>query len=192
EAERVFLSFVFKRGLHKLTFPITQIRDRINRISRIVPDNTGTLDKYQFAIEEIYPIEAELVFSQLSFLPWVIEKRIRNSVRLIESGILQDLGFRVPNPNDCIFTKFLVSHSDFRFSKFVRTHLECNGIETEQSYTPLSMREFNKVSRLVSTPNTDTFWKGAFCIPVNPLLSTEDIDRIVAILKSVKSQKFSK
>jgi dTDP-4-amino-4,6-dideoxygalactose transaminase len=181
---RIF-QYILKHGMHKVTFPIYSLMDAgrhlINskRNPKIKKDNNGA-----FSIEELDAIEAALVLSQMKFLPEIIEKRKQNALQLINSNVLQDLGFKIPDITDNIFTKFLVTHENPEISYHIRKTLINYGIETEQSYTPLALRDISQTARKIDTPNTDRYWKGAFSFPISPLLGPKDIDRMIHVLKT--------
>jgi dTDP-4-amino-4,6-dideoxygalactose transaminase len=184
-AKKRILRFIFKRSLARQTYPFYSLADAYHNFvysRQKTPKGKG--NNGYFCVEKIHPIEAALAQTQFKYIPEIIHKRQQNAKKLIDSNILQKLGFQIPDLKDNIFIKFLVTHEDPILSNRVRRYLIENGIETEQSYTPLTLRPLSKNARLIDTPNTDKFWKGAFSIPVNPLLETEDIDRIIQVLSN--------
>lgn len=190
EGNKRILQYIFKHGLNRISFPIYSILNAGKNVfyPRLSP-NSKRAKNYTFPIEEMDIIEAELALSQMKFFPEIIAKRRQNAVQLINSNVLQNLGFRIPTFDDNIFTKFLVSHENSDFSYHIRKTLIINGIETEDSYTPLSLRDISKTARKIDTSNTDRFWKGAFAIPVNPRLGPKDIDRIIHVLQKASVRK---
>lgn len=181
------LHYAYRYGLHNFTYPINRLIDAVHHRSKV---RIQSLEKNErngfYAVEEIDCIEAALILSQLKFIPELIEKRQRNATRIIQSNVLQNLGFILPEITDNIFVKFLVTHLDPDFSTFVRRVLSNAGIETEQSYTPLFIRPFFNSYKKVDTPITDQYWKGTFALPINPLIRIQAIDRMIHVLQTIK------
>jgi len=180
---RIFHYFL-KHGLHKISHPFYGIRDAVNhRFANRPSQNPDMWKNHAYPVEDMDSIESALALSQLKYLPEIIANRRQNAERLIVSDVLQNLGFRIPDSKNHLFTKFLVTHANAQVSMKVRNTLHEHGIETEQFYTPLNLRDIGKTARKVDTPNTDRFWKGAFAIPVNPWLGPQDMERIIHALK---------
>jgi dTDP-4-amino-4,6-dideoxygalactose transaminase len=185
ESNKRIFQFILKRGMHRVTFPVFSLINSGHNIAKAKYfTKRKDSENGSFNIERINPIEAALAQTQIEFVPEIIRKRQQNAYQIISSNVLQDLGFQIPDIPDNIFTKFLVTHENPEISYHVRKVLIQNGIETEQSYTPLSLRDLSKAARKIATPNTDKFWKGAFSIPINPLLNSEDIERIIYVLRN--------
>ncbi|MHC1783307.1 MAG: DegT/DnrJ/EryC1/StrS family aminotransferase [Anaerolineaceae bacterium] len=176
--------YIFEHGLQKITSPFRTLMKTSGALfrSRFLA-NRIRIKNHKYKIEDMDVIEAELARSQLKHIPIIIEKRKQNAAQLIESNVLQSLGFHIPDPKDNIFTKFLVSHEDPDFSLKIRKILLNHGIEVETSYTPLPLKNICPTARVISTPNTDRLWKSAFSIPINPRLGPKNIDRIIQTLK---------
>jgi dTDP-4-amino-4,6-dideoxygalactose transaminase len=154
------------------------------------PPEDNILKRFTFPVYRISDIEAALAWCQMHRYKEIIERRRSNAEALLASGALALTGLDLPEPNDHIFTKFLISTDKERGRAMdLREWLHASGIETELSYTPLHLRPAFSSFRRTSLPETEKRWMGAFSIPVNPRLSLKEVSRIISVVERFEKKR---
>jgi dTDP-4-amino-4,6-dideoxygalactose transaminase len=148
------------------------------------PPEDGSLKRFAYPVYRMSDLEAALAWCQMGRCQEIIDRRQSNAQTLLASGALAQTGLDLPNPEDHIFTKFLVSTATCQESAMaLRKLLYCHGIEPELSYTPLHLRKPFAGYRRTDMTETERRWHGAFAIPVNPRLSPRAMARIIRVTK---------
>jgi len=178
--------FLWRFGCQPVSSPL-QILGELFR-SRTRKSRPERLEKYQFAICQISPVEAALALCQIRRYEEINSRRRTNAEFLLSSSALNRLGFYLPDPGENIFTKFLVSSESPKLNSKVRQHLLSRGIQTEGSYTPLHLRNPFSNLRRTSLTRTEKIWRGAFSIPVSPRLGSREMSRIGLALKRIEER----
>ncbi len=142
------------------------------------------LQDFLFPVQQISGIEAAISLCQVKKFREVILKRQANAQSLLTSTALRGAGLDLPDPEDHIFTKFLVSSATSQEAAVaLRQLLHSHGIETELSYTPLHLRTPFAGYKHTDLTETERRWRGAFAIPVTPRLSPRDKARIIRVAR---------
>ncbi|TSA09136.1 MAG: hypothetical protein D4R73_07325 [Deltaproteobacteria bacterium] len=149
------------------------------------PPEDASLKRFAYPVYRMSDLEAALAWCQMGRYREIIDRRQSNAQTLLASGALAQTGLDLPNPEDHIFTKFLVSTATCPESAMaLRKLLYCHGIEPELSYTPLHLRKPFAGYRRTDMTETERRWQGAFAIPVNPRLSPRAMARIIRVTKN--------
>jgi len=132
-----------------------------------------------YRYNKMHPIDAKIVFLQLDKLESIMQKRIENAKTLIAALNGAHAGFSTPHTEGHVFTKLSVIAKDAQADARLREKLNKSGIEIEEMYTPLHLRDFGqKFSGKEDLSFCENTYKRVFNIPVRPNLSELQLNRI--------------
>jgi dTDP-4-amino-4,6-dideoxygalactose transaminase len=148
---------------------IVQVDDSVLNCARTSP--------YEFVF--MNPQDAMILVQQLKKIWDIINRRQRNAqIISISFASYPDL-FVTQSSHQHIYTKLCVILKDAQFCAKFRSFLAENGIETEEMYKPLHLREFGKPYQERALPNSESFYSLVTNIPVRPNLTQQELNRIV-------------
>lgn len=125
-------------------------------------------------------LDAQLIRHQLRRLSEVLALRARNA-RVLHEALGGQNGLAVPAAaGHHVWTKFTVVAATAAAAHRIRTRLSAAGIETEDMYTPLHLREFARAFASGPLPLTERMAPGAFNLPVRPHLDLAQIGYVAA------------
>jgi dTDP-4-amino-4,6-dideoxygalactose transaminase len=182
-------NFIYSYQFPRLKFLERCCRNILKR-SWKSPTEVVSPKRFTFPVYQISDIEAALSWCQMCHYQEIIERRQTHAEALLASWALAQTGLDLPEPNDHIFTKFLISTDKERGRAMdLREWLHASGIETELSYTPLHLRPAFSSFRRTSLPETEKRWMGAFSIPVNPRLNLKEVSRIISVVERFEKKR---
>ena len=180
------MKYMWWYGLQKISFPFSFVyKENMRRrylqgkfvrpVAPFVPYHIGDMD-------------ASIAHSLMKKWEVIVSRQQKNAVRLIESGVFEKVGFRVPGVSDHNFTKLMITTERSQAETVeIKKHLRHAGIEIETGYTPLHHQKKYQSYRKVDMPETEGIWQGAFWLPMSPDLSSSQLLRIEkAILQASK------
>jgi dTDP-4-amino-4,6-dideoxygalactose transaminase len=115
-------------------------------------------------------LDARLVRLQLGRLREVLARRAQHAAVLV-AALDGAAGLGVPGrPGNNVWTKFTVVAASAAEALRIRRRLSRAGVETEDMYTPLHLRDFARAYARGTLPVTERLAPGAFNLPVRPQL----------------------
>jgi dTDP-4-amino-4,6-dideoxygalactose transaminase len=129
------------------------------------------------------PLDALLLVQQIGKLDEIIEKRQRHAAKIITIlAKFSDL-FQFQDPTDHIYTKLSIIIKDKEILARFRSFMFENGIELENMYTPLHLRDFGRRFYRDSLEVTEQVYPLVVNIPVRPNLTENEVDRIAGLIE---------
>jgi dTDP-4-amino-4,6-dideoxygalactose transaminase len=181
EVKKRVLEFYTKYTGSKIKYGISLLCEVLE--NRLMPVNKTkyAISHYSYKVHALSDVEANVISLQMDKISSINEKRKKNACYIMNK--FKELNLRslhlLPETNN-VFTKMLVSFEGVNLIgkvKLFRRILRWNGIETENTYIPLHLREPFKIYRKTSMETAEALWKSAFCIPIRPDLVRQDFER---------------
>jgi dTDP-4-amino-4,6-dideoxygalactose transaminase len=142
------------------------------------------LDGYRYC--QMHPLDAALIDSQLKRLEHVIDKQKRYANDIIQSLKETPLHFHIQDNQAHSYTKLSVIFDDENDCRKLLESLNKEGIEIEEMYTPLHLRDFSKgFPTGENLFNSEKIYKNVFNIPVRPNLKRHDLQRIKNAIRRI-------
>jgi dTDP-4-amino-4,6-dideoxygalactose transaminase len=184
-ARHRLITFILRYCLQRWTFPFYCF---VNKINTILMPNLGTsLNQYGFPVYRISDVDAAWALLQVNQVDIIIKQRQANANFLLENSAVWASDLDLPDKSNNIFTKFLLgTGKNPKRARAIRNRLYSHGIETESSYTPLHLRAPFSQFRKTSMLETESRWLEAFSLPINPRLSSQDLNRIVTLISQMQ------
>lgn len=143
--------------------------------------------KSAYEYNRINPIDAKLALTQIKRLEFILERRALNAKNIIDALEKTTLQFSLQNKENNIYTKLSVIFTNKEDYSRLLGYFQKAGIQTEELYKPLHLREGVKYQQTIKLDNAERIYKYAFNIPARPNLSKKQIERIVKTVKNACS-----
>lgn len=131
------------------------------------------------------PLDAGLVRTQLRRLSSVLAARRANAERLIEA---LPRGVEVAGrSSEHVWTKFSVVVRTRNAASALRAALLRQGVETEDMYVPLHLRDVGRPWARGPLPESERLWERTFNLPVRPSLTSAQVVYIGARVRQAAS-----
>ncbi len=153
-------------------------------------NNSYHFHSEEFSLNRMGELEAEFVLGQLSRLEDRTKKRIMLGNLLFNKLLgLKHIRAGFSDPNNHLFFKFPIklSCSNLNDSEKLLSFLLKKGIESEPAYVPIHLRTQTKAY----APKIEENYLKLLCLPINPLMKTEDIDYVFNTLRRFEERYVS-
>lgn len=178
---------LFKHRYRRFSLPFILIKEKF-----YCPSEKSQRLNY-YPLKKISPLDAALISLQLKKKDEIINKRRRNA-QILDAGLKGEPRIRLPVfSDDHAFTKYTVLIDDNRSSDIIQRAQAClelarflrkDGVEIEWPYLPLHLQKDFAKFRSRALPLTESLWRRALTLPVNPCLGEKNIQYIVRKVKA--------
>lgn len=142
-------------------------------------DNCSIMNSYNY--NKMHPLDAKLLYIQLSKLDSIVRKRQQNAERVIRELNKTGLKFHLQDNKNNVYTKFSIIFDDTNECSRLKSSFHKVGIETEEMYIPLR----SSVSEN-PCPYAEKVYKNIFNIPVRPNLKKKELGMILRTISNFK------
>jgi dTDP-4-amino-4,6-dideoxygalactose transaminase len=157
-------------------------RDGLRLLARAVPPPRQALAA-SYTPSRMSGLDARLVHLQLGRLREVLARRAEHA-GVLAAALDGAAALGVPGrPGNNVWTKFTVVAASAPEALHIRTRLSRAGVETEDMYTPLHLRDFGRAYARGSLPVTERLAPSAFNLPVRPQLDGAQVAYVGAQLR---------
>ncbi|MDD2891294.1 MAG: DegT/DnrJ/EryC1/StrS family aminotransferase, partial [bacterium] len=147
-------------------------------------EGAGIMSSYKY--NKMHPLDARLLSIQLDRLEVVLQRRRRNAEKIIKALKKTSLKFNLQNDTGHTYTKLSLIFENTEECSKLKSIFLMLGVEPEDMYTPLHLRDFGTGFCKCSLPYSEKVYRNVFNIPVRPNLTKKELNKIIKVIEGIQ------